>query len=52
MWRLFHPTFWDWLLLFGPLGFFAFLFLCFVRLVPAVLDVRGPRALPPRRGCA
>ncbi|MEZ5786443.1 MAG: NrfD/PsrC family molybdoenzyme membrane anchor subunit [Xanthobacteraceae bacterium] len=36
LWRLFYPTLWDWLLLFGPLGFFAFLFLCYVRLLPAV----------------
>jgi molybdopterin-containing oxidoreductase family membrane subunit len=36
MWRLFYPTLWDWLLLFGPLGFFAFMFLLFIRLVPAV----------------
>lgn len=36
LWRLFYPTLWDWILLFGPLGLFVFLFLCFVRLVPAV----------------
>jgi molybdopterin-containing oxidoreductase family membrane subunit len=36
MWRLFHPSLWDWVLLFGPLGLFAFLFLCFVRILPAV----------------
>jgi molybdopterin-containing oxidoreductase family membrane subunit len=36
LWRLFYPTVWDWMLLFGPLGFFAFLYLCFVRLLPAV----------------
>jgi Ni/Fe-hydrogenase subunit HybB-like protein len=36
LWRLFYPTIWDWMLLFGPLGFFAFMFLCFVRLLPAV----------------
>ena len=27
LWRLFHPTVWDWVLLFGPLGLFVFLFL-------------------------
>ena len=32
LWRLFHPTFWDWMLLFAPLGLFVFFFLCFVRL--------------------
>lgn len=36
MWRLFHPTVSDWVLLIGPLGLFVFMFLCFVRLVPAV----------------
>ncbi|MGO4707346.1 NrfD/PsrC family molybdoenzyme membrane anchor subunit [Microvirga sp. 2MCAF38] len=36
LWRLFYPTIWDWALLFGPLGLFALLFLCFARLVPAV----------------
>jgi molybdopterin-containing oxidoreductase family membrane subunit len=36
MWRLFYPTLWDWLILFGSLGFFAFLYLIFVRLFPVV----------------
>jgi molybdopterin-containing oxidoreductase family membrane subunit len=36
MWRLFYPTLWDWLILFGSLGFFAFLYLLFVRLFPVV----------------
>ena len=36
LWRLFHPTVWDWAFLVGPLGVFAFLFLLFVRLLPAV----------------
>jgi len=36
LWRLFYPTLWDWMLLFGPIGLFVFFFLCFVRLVPAV----------------
>ena len=34
--HLFTPTIWDWTLLFGSLGFFAFMFLIFVRLVPSV----------------
>jgi molybdopterin-containing oxidoreductase family membrane subunit len=33
-WTFFVPTAWDWLFLFAPLGFFAFMFLCLVRLVP------------------
>lgn len=36
MWRLFLPTIWDWLTMFGSLGFFVFLFLIFVRVAPAV----------------
>jgi molybdopterin-containing oxidoreductase family membrane subunit len=36
MWRLFVPTFWDWALLIGSLGFFAFLYLILVRLFPMV----------------
>ncbi|EKE44610.1 polysulfide reductase NrfD [Oceaniovalibus guishaninsula JLT2003] len=35
-WRVYVPTIWDWLLLAGTLGFFAWMFLLFVRLVPAV----------------
>jgi len=36
MWRVFSPTIWDFLLLFGSLGFFAFLYLVFCRVVPVV----------------
>jgi Ni/Fe-hydrogenase subunit HybB-like protein len=36
MWRLFQPTIWDWLTMFGSLGLFATMYLIFVRLVPAV----------------
>jgi Ni/Fe-hydrogenase subunit HybB-like protein len=36
MWRLYIPTIWDWLITFGSLGFFAFLFLIFVRVIPTV----------------
>jgi molybdopterin-containing oxidoreductase family membrane subunit len=35
-WRLFVPTFWDWSLLFGSLGCFAFLYLIFCRALPAI----------------
>lgn len=34
--RSFMPTIWDWSLVAGSLGFFAFMFLLFVRLVPSV----------------
>lgn len=36
MWRLFIPTFWDWSLLAGSLGFFGFLYLLIVRIFPMV----------------
>ncbi|HEY1615515.1 MAG TPA: NrfD/PsrC family molybdoenzyme membrane anchor subunit [Rhizomicrobium sp.] len=35
-WRIFLPTFWDWALLTGSLGAFMFLFLLFVRILPAM----------------
>ena len=34
--RVFFPTVWDWLFLFGPLFFFAWMFLLFCRLAPVV----------------
>jgi Ni/Fe-hydrogenase subunit HybB-like protein len=36
MWRLFIPTFWDWVTTFGSLGLFALMYLVFVRLIPVV----------------
>jgi Ni/Fe-hydrogenase subunit HybB-like protein len=35
-WRLFLPTIWDWLTVFGSLGLFALMFLIFVRVLPTV----------------
>jgi molybdopterin-containing oxidoreductase family membrane subunit len=35
-WRLFTPTAWDWLFLLGSIATFAWLFLLFVRLLPAI----------------
>jgi molybdopterin-containing oxidoreductase family membrane subunit len=35
-WRLFFPTIWDWLTMFGSLGLFALMFLVFVRIFPTV----------------
>jgi len=35
-WRVFIPTFWDWSLLFGSLGFFAFLYLLAARALPLI----------------
>jgi molybdopterin-containing oxidoreductase family membrane subunit len=41
-WSLFVPTLWDWAFLLGSIGFFALLFLFFVRLFPVIAmhDVR------------
>ena len=36
MWRVFFPTHWDYLLLFGSLGLFALLYLVLCRIVPMV----------------
>jgi molybdopterin-containing oxidoreductase family membrane subunit len=35
-WRLFLPSVWDWLMMFGSLGTFMFLFMLFVRVLPAM----------------
>jgi Ni/Fe-hydrogenase subunit HybB-like protein len=35
-WRVFFPTFWDWSLLFGSIGFFLFLYLIAVRALPVI----------------
>ena len=35
MWAAFLPSVVDWTLLAGSIGFFAFMYLCYVRLVPA-----------------
>jgi molybdopterin-containing oxidoreductase family membrane subunit len=35
-WGNFIPTAWDWIFLAGSIAFFAFLFLLFVRLLPAI----------------
>jgi molybdopterin-containing oxidoreductase family membrane subunit len=35
-WGNFLPTRWDWITFFGSIGFFAFLFLLFVRVLPAI----------------
>lgn len=34
--RVFYPTIWDWIFLFGPLFFFAWLFLVFCRVAPTI----------------
>ncbi len=35
-WGVFIPTAWDWITLAGSIGFFFFLFLCFLRVLPAI----------------
>ena len=35
-WGVFIPTAWDWITLLGSIGFFFFLFLCFLRVLPAI----------------
>jgi molybdopterin-containing oxidoreductase family membrane subunit len=35
-WGVFIPTTWDWLTLLGSIGFFFFLFLLFLRVLPAI----------------
>ena len=35
-WRVFLPSFWDWSLWFGTLGFFGFLYLLFCRVLPVM----------------
>jgi len=35
-WDMFYPTFWDWAILVGSLGAFGWLFLMFVRFLPAI----------------
>ena len=43
--RVFFPTFWDWLFLFGPVFFFGWIFLLFCRVAPVapMYDVRELR---------
>ncbi|MGO4378109.1 NrfD/PsrC family molybdoenzyme membrane anchor subunit [Pseudoduganella sp. RAF53_2] len=35
-WGMFYPTIWDWITLFGSIAMFAWLFLVFVRVLPAI----------------
>jgi Ni/Fe-hydrogenase subunit HybB-like protein len=35
-WGMFYPTVWDWTHLLGSIAFFAFLFLLFIRFLPAI----------------
>ena len=37
---MYYPTFWDWLTLFGTIGFFLLAFLLFARLLP-VISIAG-----------
>jgi molybdopterin-containing oxidoreductase family membrane subunit len=35
-WDMYYPTFWDWAIIVGSLGMFGWLFLMFVRFLPAI----------------
>jgi hypothetical protein len=35
-WGMFYPTVWDWIFLLSSIGMFVWLFLTFVRLLPAI----------------
>jgi Ni/Fe-hydrogenase subunit HybB-like protein len=35
-WGMFYPTMWDWIMLFGSIAMFVWLFLMFVRVLPAI----------------
>jgi molybdopterin-containing oxidoreductase family membrane subunit len=45
-WGFFKPTIWDYLTFFGTIGFFLFLFLLFIRLLP-MISISEMRALLP-----
>ncbi len=52
MWRPWYATIWDWAVLAGSLGFFAFMFMCFARLLPVVAMHDLSRLLYRQRGGA
>ncbi|HWY88292.1 MAG TPA: NrfD/PsrC family molybdoenzyme membrane anchor subunit, partial [Gemmataceae bacterium] len=45
-WGMFHPTLWDYLTFFGSIGFFLFMFLLFIRLLP-MISISEMRAMLP-----
>jgi len=49
-WGMFYPTFWDWSTLIGSIGFFAWLFLLFVRFVPLISMTEMRELLARQRG--
>ncbi len=49
-WGMFYPTFWDWATLIGSIGFFAWLFLLFVRFVPLISMTEMRELLARQRG--
>ncbi len=49
MWHAYRPTFVDWGILLGTIGFFGLLFLLFLRWVPVIPTSRGARAEPRAR---
>ena len=50
MWHIFIPTIWDWLVLAGSLGFFAFMYLALRPALPRRLDARSAQLQHEERG--
>ena len=49
-WGMFYPTVWDWATLFGSIGFFAWLFLLFIRVLPLISIVEMRELLVHQQG--
>lgn len=47
-WGMYYPTFWDWATYFGTIGFFLFLMLIFIRVLP-LISIFEVKTLIPRR---
>jgi molybdopterin-containing oxidoreductase family membrane subunit len=49
---MFYPTFWDWAILVGSIGFFGWLLLLFVRFVPVISMSEMRELLTHERGAS
>jgi Ni/Fe-hydrogenase subunit HybB-like protein len=49
-WGMFYPTFWDFAILFGSIGFFILLFLLFVRFLPLISIAEMRRLVGEKEG--
>ena len=45
-WGIYHPPRWDWAVFLGTLGFFAFAFLLFIRVLPMISVFEMKHLLP------